>query len=59
MRLELLGDRLASRDGSDTEDEYEFVMSNDPNPRNNGFLKSDQPRSALNSPQQSYRDIDR
>ncbi|EFO82576.1 hypothetical protein CRE_00679 [Caenorhabditis remanei] len=58
MRLELLGDRLASRDESDTDEEYEFVMSNDPNPRSNGFLKSEQPRSALNSPQQSYRDID-
>lgn len=59
LRLELLGDRLASRDtDDDTDEEYEFVMSNDPNPRSNGFLKSEQPRSALNSPQQSYRDID-
>ncbi|ULT82585.1 hypothetical protein L3Y34_012087 [Caenorhabditis briggsae] len=58
MRLELLGNRLASRDESDTDEEYEFVMSNDPNPRTNGFLKSEQPRSVLNSPQQSYRDID-
>uniref|UniRef100_A0A8R1HMY2 Ras-associating domain-containing protein n=1 Tax=Caenorhabditis japonica TaxID=281687 RepID=A0A8R1HMY2_CAEJA len=56
MRLELLGDRMSFQD--DETDEEERVMSQDPNPSFNGFLKSEQPRSALNSPQQSYRDID-
>ncbi|CAI2357173.1 unnamed protein product [Caenorhabditis sp. 36 PRJEB53466] len=58
MRMELLGDRLDSNEEDGTDEEFEIVMSNEPNPKCNGFLKSEQPRSALNSPQQSYRDID-